>query len=358
MFTRCRFLTAAALSLLLTLIVLTASLLFADSHNHAPLYDTNGNGIIDSEEAYQALQDYYYAGTLTQEQTQDILFRYWGDVPVSVLPPEAPATSTPTPLPAYESPTPSPQPTPEPTPVAMTDTYGNGCAGREVLPSTLYAHTYNGAAAADIRIVAVFQNPSEPDRQPWEAPELPEFWYGFMVRSVPSQNIGLLILVSSNKTWHVELRRNYAGYVYEARHGSEYQYDRLVQRHRQGWGHAKSALGLDEGSLEGSGISFNVGPQDTNHLMFEAKGNVYTLAVNGQTVPLSVDAEDVQALEEQIGQYRHHDDGQWHGNYNLTYYSPDLHYGGAYPTTGGTYAKRERGGSTLHSPYPWAACVP
>ena len=105
MFTRRKL---AAAVLLAALVALGVSVLFASGDSLPPRYDLDDSGLIESEEAWRAIQD-HYAGKLTQEQTLDILLRFWGDVPVgkeSPAPAVTPVTSnwpwssTPTPTPA------------------------------------------------------------------------------------------------------------------------------------------------------------------------------------------------------------------------------------------------------------------
>ncbi len=174
-------------------------------------------------------------------------------------------------------------------------------------------------------MVAIFKNPDEPERKPWEAPKFPSFSYGFMLRGIPyegildegmpGKGIGLLVLVSSDKTWRVELRGSY----YEARHGDVYSDGGLwVKQYNQSWGRRRLHL-LSSGSLEDAGIVFNVAALEKNHLMFMAEGDTYAMAVNGQDVPLGIDAEDVRKVEEHIGRYRYYDDGKWHGHRNITW---------------------------------------
>ena len=351
MFTR-RMTLIISVLLAIGLAVLGASMLFAAGDGRR--YDTNDSGLIEAEEAYQAIQD-HYSGTLTQEQTIDVLLRFWGDIPVEVgsqaAPPAPVATSTPTPLP-------TPTPKPVPLGIQLSNAFGNGCVGHEEFPSP-DNHSLTSETASDIRLAAMFKNPREPDHEPWEEPEPLEFWYGFMARSVPDQGVGLLVLVSADKTWSVELRKNLSGYRYEARYGTEYENDRAVRTFRQGWG-GNAVVVLGSGTLE----AFNAEAGETNHVMFEVEGSNYRLAVNGQDMDLDIDAETLETVEEYIGKYRHLDDGKWHGHYNVTYFSrtPLLRYGYATAWTGGTYEEIERTTEprtvTRHSPYPWVACKP
>ena len=450
------------------LLILGLSVLFAGGPT--PQYDTNSSGMIERDEAHNALRA-YFDGDLTQEQALDVLFHYWAAQPVDQPAPIASNQPTPTPVPTstplplsiqaptitytrvntenmqvnwkhnapnvtgYEvryrpeggawtpwrkgngnisgisskhsltlsvgdqvevrvrslttngaspwasetlgvpaptaTPTPrstaTPAPTPVPSQVALTNAYGNGCVGREWLgtvPDPDYYGVYFSfktdptETVSDIRLAAMFKNPPAPEREPWEAPKLPEFQYGFMVRSVPDQNVGLLVLVSSDKTWSVELRHS-EGVPFDARSGALYERDRVVKTFRQSWGN-KTLVRLGSGCL----TNFDTEPLATNHVMFEVEGNSYRMAVNGVDVPLEVDAEELAAMEEHIGSYRHYDDGKWHGNYNVTYVStsPRWFYGYPNPTTGGTYAEQERTTEprivTVHRPYPWVACVP
>ncbi len=61
---------------------------------------------------------------------------------------------------------------------------------------------------------------------------------------------------------------------------------------------------LDSGNL----VDFNSGPLETNHVMFEVKGDHYSMAVNGVDIPLDIDAEDLKIVEEHVGRYRYDDD--------------------------------------------------
>ena len=99
--------------------IATLSVLYASS-DPPSRYDTDDNNYIGANEAYVAIQD-HYAGALTQDETVDLLLRYWGDIPVTTARPGA--TPTPTPQPTMvtepqETPSPTPTPTPEPTPTA------------------------------------------------------------------------------------------------------------------------------------------------------------------------------------------------------------------------------------------------
>ena len=443
------------------LLVLGLSVLFAGGPT--PQYDTNSSGIIERDEAHNALRA-YFDGDLTQEQALDVLFHYWAAQPIdqpapaafSEATPRPTSASTPTltvtplsaptitytmlnienmqvnwrhnasnvtgveiqyrleagvwtlwrkgngnisgtsskhslnlgagdrvevrvrsltrngaslwasetlalspPLPTH-TPTPTALPTPIPLHIALSNAYGNGCVGREKLPTRYLSTSIIEETASDIRLAAMFKNPPAPEREPWEAPKLPEFQYGFMVRSVPDQNVGLLVLVRSDKTWSVELRRrdNKREYEYEARDGTLYQNDRAVKTFHQAWGSTLVELG------SGNLTNFDTEPLATNHVMFEAKGDSYTMAVNGQTLSLEVDTEELREIDDYIGRFRHYDDGKWHGHYNVTYAStsPRWFYGSPNPTTGGTYAEQERTTEprivTVHRPYPWVACVP
>ena len=81
------------------LLVLGLSVLFAAGPT--PQYDTNSSGIIERDEAHNALSA-YFDGDLTQEQTLDVLFHYWAAQPVDQ--PASAASSRPT---SVSSPTPT-----------------------------------------------------------------------------------------------------------------------------------------------------------------------------------------------------------------------------------------------------------
>ena len=319
---------------ILVLFVLGLSALFAGGST--PQYDVDNSGVIERDEAYNALRA-YFDGDLTQEQTLDVLFHYWADQPVDQPPAAASSQPTPTPAPTstplplsihaptitftrvntenmqvnwkhnahnvigYEiqyrlegrewmtwrkgtsagvsgtsskhsltlsvgdrvevqvrslikngaspwtsetlvvpppppthTPTPTPLPTPIPLHITLSNAYGNGCVGREKLPSHTFPRLIN-ETASDIRIAAMFKNPPAPGRRPWEAPKLPQFSYGFMVRSVPDEGIGLLVLVSSDNMWSVALHETdgLRRIMYEARDGTLYEYDRAVKTFHQ-----------------------------------------------------------------------------------------------------------------------------
>ncbi len=102
-------------AVLAALVVVGATAVLAGGESLPQRYDTNLSGMTESNEAYQAIQD-HYAGKLTQEETLDILLRFWGHIPVAgptALPaPTRVATAT-----AVASPTPTTKPTPTRTPI-------------------------------------------------------------------------------------------------------------------------------------------------------------------------------------------------------------------------------------------------
>ena len=434
----------AVTAILLSAIVLAAlgaSALFAESRD----YDKNNDGLIDGGEAYQAIQD-HYDGKISQDETVDVLLRYWGRIPMATPTPRPTATPTPRALYAptitftrinkesiqinwqrsnshdvtgyeiryrqvgtgqwmtfqtspstsgvgqagtfivgarYEiqvraisragvspwattiltvpapvpTPTPTPRPSPTPVPTPMSNAYGMGCVGHESYPSDdNYAVVTQ--IVSDIKLAAIFANPPTPKHQPWAPPQLPEFQYGFMLRSIPDVDKALLVLVNSDSEWSVALREERKFYPLEARDGATYYEGRLTY-YTQRWGYPTPAVVLSSGSFTDTSIPFNTGPQERNHVMFLAEGDSYTMAVNGHLVPLDIDAVDLAAVEAVIGRYRHLDDGEWHGHYNRTY----LAGGSTRPeaSTGGTYNVSERSMGrwvTVIKPLPWAACKP
>lgn len=78
------------------LLVLGLSVLFAGGPT--PQYDANSSGMIERDEAHNALKA-YFDGDLTQEQALDVLFHYWAAQPVDQPPPVVSSQPTPTPVP-------------------------------------------------------------------------------------------------------------------------------------------------------------------------------------------------------------------------------------------------------------------
>ena len=259
------------------------------------------------------------------------------------------------------TPVPTPRPTPIPTPTPLSNAYGMGCVGHESYPSSDH-YTLITEVVSDIKLAAMFANPPAPARQPWEAPKLPKFQYGFMLRSIPDVHKGLLVLVNSDSEWSVKLREGSTGGAfsrsYEARDGNEYRQGLWVAQYNQSWG--GQGVTLSSGGLRDAGIPFNTGAKERNHVMFIAEGNSYTMAVNGHNVPLNIDSADLAAVEAVIGRYRHYDDGKWHGHYNRTYKAGGSNHPRAW--TGGNYETREQTTEprwvTVIRPLPWSACKP
>ncbi len=90
--------------------------------NPTPNYDTNQSGMIERDEAHNALRA-YFDGDLTQEQALDVLFHYWAAQPVDQPPPVA--SSQPTPV---SSPTPTATLVPMATPIPIGDAHSNSGA--------------------------------------------------------------------------------------------------------------------------------------------------------------------------------------------------------------------------------------
>ncbi len=101
-------------AVLAVLVVVGATAVLAGGESLPQRYDTNLSGMTESNEAYQAIQD-HYAGKLTQEETLDILLRFWGDIPVVGPTPLPAPTRVPTAT-AVPSPTPTARPVPTRTP--------------------------------------------------------------------------------------------------------------------------------------------------------------------------------------------------------------------------------------------------
>ncbi len=77
-----RFILAAPIaSLLVLLIALTAPGLAYADEDVSGSYDTNGNGIIDRDEAIAAVAD-YFAGTITRDQAVEVMANYFSGEPV------------------------------------------------------------------------------------------------------------------------------------------------------------------------------------------------------------------------------------------------------------------------------------
>ena len=249
------------------------------------------------------------------------------------------ARIVPTPVPTA-TPTPRPSPTPVPTP--HSNAYGMGCVGHPKLPAYFRYHgtTHSYRAVSDVKLAARFTNPPYAPREPWEEPSL-SFSYGFIVREVDGR--GMVVLIDEQGDWLVTMRRSeWQGNFLErlsARDGMEFENGQVMATHHHGRGLVKSVV--SSGNLSENGIPFNVGPEESNHVMFIAKGNTYRLAVNGRDVPLGIDQADLEAIEAVIGERRHYDSGEWVGYYNATYsrYGRD-----AFEYTG--------------SEHEWAACMP
>ena len=229
-------------------------------------------------------------------------------------------------------PTPSPRPTRTPTP-SILDSYANGCEGREEFRLS------RRNPAADIRLVAMFKNPGVPEREPWQAPQLPKFSYGFTLREVEERT--LLITVNHNKSWSLRLGEKVSIYqrqFFQVTHGMRIAYV------------------LDSGEV----LDLDTQPEAVTHMMFEARDENFIFEVNGQEVAINLDDEDLREIEEFIGGYRYHDDGKWHGSYGVTYYNPQWPTAQLRGVTGGKYFVErpysEFGGSWVL--YPWTACKP
>ena len=96
----------------LVLFIIGLSVLFAGGTT--PQYDTNSSGVIEQDEAHNALRA-YFDGDLTQEQTLDVLFHYWAAQPVDQPAPAASSQPTPTATPTA-APTTTPTATSIPAP--------------------------------------------------------------------------------------------------------------------------------------------------------------------------------------------------------------------------------------------------
>ena len=201
------------------------------------------------------------------------------------------------------TPTPAPRPSPMPTPTPMANAFGAGCGG---LPTIRRGFLYSGGSPmygprpippmpSDARIAAWFQNPSEPERKPWEGPKRPKFHYGFTVRVIPEAYWGLVVSVYDSKEWKITLNKN-----------MNYDYYRL----------AYPGYSVSAGNFNDEGIPFNTGPNERNHMMFSAEGDSYRFVVNGHEVPINVGQKDIEEMRRHVGKYYFYESGEWQGRWN------------------------------------------
>ena len=234
-------------------------------------------------------------------------------------------------------PTPTPEPTPVPSPTPLSNAYGMGCVGHESLDTD---------TPQDIKQAAWFQNPPEIQENPWDTPRAQSFSYGFIVRNV--EGTGILALVTSEKTWIVELRvPGVRTHMTRVSGGGWLSHSRGSKSVQQGF------TVLSSGSLDGYGIPFDTAPAAQNHLAFIAEGNRYELVVNGYRMLLNsvIEQSDLDRVEGVIGKYRYYDTGEWRGTYAITRQVGDD--GQPSPTTGGRYLVGDS-----WRPLPSVACAP
>ena len=282
---------AIIISVLAALVVFGVTAVLAGGESLPQRYDTNLSGMTESNEAYQAIQD-HYAGVLTQEETLDLLLRFWGDIPVvgPTALPAPPRTPTPTPWPTATptpapTPTPGPTATPTPTPTATPMPAPTplpvlaGCRSRK--SGWVYGNPYSGALIGS-GVQAI-------------------------VKQV-SRHIDVTVLnppLDHNGEWFIGFQlREVQGYTFrvEFTNEGEWRFSRIGSVSYSSF----NRILLDTGYLDDHEIPFNTGPGEYNQLTLKKNTSSYSFYVNGARVPIRLPGlipSDMAAREQFSARY-------------------------------------------------------